>query len=142
MVPRGCALSAPNLRLAGPVLDAAHPLELARFYERLLGWPIVRSEGPRSGGPPEDGWALLRSPDGSQKIEIQWEPGYVAPTWPPVAGEQLMMIHLDFGVDDLDAGVVWATDTGARLADHQPQEHVRVLLDPEGHPFCLFADER
>lgn len=133
-------MSAPSLRFAGPVLDAARPLALARFYERLLDWPIVGSEGPRPGNPPEDGWALLRSPDASQKIEIQWEPNYVAPTWPPVAGEQLMMIHLDFGVDDLEAGVVWATDAGARLADHQPQKHVRVLIDPEGHPFCLFLD--
>mgnify|MGYP001815325542 CR=1 FL=1 len=135
-------MSVPNLRLVGPVIDAARPLALARFYERLLGWEIVRSEGPQPGSRPEDGWALLRSPDGSQKIEIQWEPNYVAPTWPPAAGEQLMMIHLDFGVDDLDEGVAWATEVGARLVDHQPQEHVRVMLDPEGHPFCLFVDAR
>ena len=135
-------MSAPNLRLVGPVIDAARPLELARFYERLLGWEIVRSEGPQPESPPEAGWALLRSPDGSQKIEVQWEPNYVAPTWPPAADEQLMMIHLDFGVDDLDEGVAWATEVGARLADHQPQEHVRVMLDPGGHPFCLFIDAR
>jgi hypothetical protein len=24
------------------------------------------------------------------------------------------------------------------LADFQPQEDVRVLFDPVGHPFCLF----
>ncbi len=71
---------APSLRFAGSVLDAARPLVLARFYERLLNWSIVRSEGPRPGNPPEDGWALLRSPDGSQKIEIQWEPNCTAPT--------------------------------------------------------------
>lgn len=135
-------MSAPMLRLAGPVLDAAHPLERVRFYERLLGWPIVRSEGPRPGRPPVDGWALSRSPDGSQKIEIRWEPSYFAPTWAPVAGEHLMMIPLDFGVDDLEAGAVWAPDDGARLADHQPQEHVRVMLDPESHPLRLFLDER
>ena len=51
-----------------------------------------------------------------------------------------MMIHLDIGVDDLDAGVAWAIDAGATLAEHQPQEAVRVMLDPAGHPFCLFAD--
>ncbi|MET0147178.1 MAG: hypothetical protein ABW328_20680 [Ilumatobacteraceae bacterium] len=22
----------------------------------------------------------------------------------------------------------------------RPQEHVRVVLDPAGHPFCLFVD--
>ena len=134
-------MSTPSLRFAGPVLDAARPLVLARFYERLLNWPIVHSEGPQPGNPPEDGWALLRSPDGSQKIEIQWEPNYVAPTWPPIAGEQLMMIHLDFAVDDLEEGIAWAIEVGARIADHQPHERVRVMLDPEGHPFCLFSDE-
>ena len=29
-------------------------------------------------------------------------------------------------------------DAGATLADYQPQEDVRVMLDPAGHPFCLF----
>lgn len=72
---------------------------------------------------------------------MQWEPNYVAPTWPPVAGEQLMMIHLDIGVEDLDAGVRWALEAGASLANHQPQEDVRVMLDPEGHPFCLCPDD-
>ena len=119
---------------------AARPLELARFYERLLGWAIVRSEGPQPGSPAEDGWALLRSPDGRQKIEVQYEPHYVAPTWPTVDGEQLMMIHLDFGVADLDAAVEWAVAAGATVAGHQPQPDVRVMLDPEGHPFCLFPD--
>jgi len=37
--------------------------------------------------------------------------------------------------------VRWAQAQGARLAEHQPQEHVRVMLDPEGHPFCLFPDD-
>ena len=130
----------PEMRLSGPVLDSPNPLELARFYERLLGWAIVRSEGPRPESPPEDGWALLRSPDGSQKIEVQFEPHYTRPVWPPVDGEQLMMIHLDFGVSDLEAAVEWAVAAGAVLADHQPQDEVRVMLDPDGHPFCLFPD--
>jgi len=29
---------------------------------------------------------------------------------------------------------------GATLAEFQPQEDVRVLLDPAGHPFCLYFD--
>ena len=133
-------MTRPRMRLAGPVLDASDPVRLAKFYERLLGWPVARTEGPRPGYPPEDGWAIVRSPDGAQKIEFQWEPHHVAPTWPPVMGEQLMMIHLDIGVDDLAAGVQWALDAGAVLAEHQPQDDVRVMLDPEGHPFCLFPD--
>ena len=129
------------MRVSGPTLDAADPIALAEFYERLLGWPIVRREGPRPGGPSTDGWAMLRDPAGGLKLEVQWDPHHRPPVWPSVAGEQLMMQHLDIGVGDLDAGVRWAQAQGARLAEHQPQEHVRVMLDPEGHPFCLFPDD-
>ena len=131
----------PALRVSGPTLDAADPIALAEFYERLLGWPIVAREGPRPGMPPADGWAKLRSPSGDLKIEVQWDPHHRPPVWPSAAGEQLTMMHLDIGVGDLDAGVRWAVEQGAVVADHQPQEGVRVLLDPEGHPFCLFADD-
>jgi predicted enzyme related to lactoylglutathione lyase len=128
------------MRITGPVIDTDDAVVLARFYERLLGWEITELEGPRPGYPPADGWARLRSPDGDQKIEIQWEQHYVRPTWPPVPGEQQMMIHLDIAVDDLDAGLAWALEAGATVAEHQPQEGLFVLLDPAGHPFCLFPD--
>jgi catechol 2,3-dioxygenase-like lactoylglutathione lyase family enzyme len=131
----------PAMRISGPVLDTSDPAGLAHFYERLLGWEIVALEGPRSGYPAEDGWAKLRSPHADQKIEIQWEQHYTRPTWPTVAGEQQMMLHLDVGVADLDEGVAWAVQAGATVAEHQPQEGVRVMLDPAGHPFCLFPDE-
>jgi Glyoxalase-like domain len=36
------------------------------------------------------------------------------------------------------SGVAWAVEAGATLASYQPQEHVRALLDPAGHPLCLF----
>lgn len=128
------------MRLWGPTLDAADAVGLALFYERLLGWPITdRSNGPRPGYPPGDGWALLRSPSGDSKIYIQGAQHYRPPVWPPVPGEQQMMMHLDIAVDDLDAGVAWAIDAGARLAEYQPQDRVRVMLDPAGHPFCLFS---
>jgi catechol 2,3-dioxygenase-like lactoylglutathione lyase family enzyme len=121
------------------VIDAADPVGPARFYERLLGWPLVEVEGPRPGHPPEDGWAKLRSPAGDQKLEFQWEPHDVPPVRPGAPGEQMMMMHLDVEVDDLEEGVRWAVECGARVAAHQPQDGVRVVLDPEGHPFCLFA---
>jgi catechol 2,3-dioxygenase-like lactoylglutathione lyase family enzyme len=128
----------PRFRVSGPTLDAARPLELAAFYARLLGWEIARQEGPQAGEPPWAGWAMLRAPDGTMKIEVQYEPYYRPPVWPPVEGQQLMMVHLDIGVDDLAAGVAWAVAQGARVADHQPQHDVTVMTDPEGHPFCLF----
>ena len=50
-----------------------------------------------------------------------------------------MMLHLDFEVDDLPVAVAHAVELGAREAGHQPQDNGRVMLDPAGHPFCLFA---
>jgi hypothetical protein len=52
-----------------------------------------------------------------------------------------MMAHLDIAVDDVDAAVAKALALGARLADFQPQDDVRVCFDPVGHPFCLFHDD-
>ena len=39
----------------------------------------------------------------------------------------------------LTATVLGAPDP-RKLADFQPQEDVRVYLDPAGHPFCLWID--
>jgi catechol 2,3-dioxygenase-like lactoylglutathione lyase family enzyme len=51
-----------------------------------------------------------------------------------------MMLHLDIEVDDLEAETARAVAEGARLDDHQPQDDVRVLHDPSGHPFCLWVE--
>jgi hypothetical protein len=75
------------------------------------------------------------------ELAFQYEPDYVPPVWPPRPGSQATMLHLDVAVEDLDAAVAWAPEAGATLAEHQPQEPVRVLLDPAGHPFCLFPDK-
>ena len=84
--------------------------------------------------------SVLRSTDGTRKLEVQYEPNHVAPVWPSSPGRQSMMMHMDYGADDVDEVVAWAIECGATLADHQPQPDVRVLLDPEGHPFCVFPD--
>jgi hypothetical protein len=49
------------------------------------------------------------------------------------------MMHLDFEVVDLAAAVAHARELGAEEATVQPQENVRVLLHPAGHPFCLYT---
>jgi hypothetical protein len=64
---------------------------------------------------------------------------YVRPVWPPADGQQQMMMHLDVEVDDLDVAVAAAVELGATVAEFQPQEAVRVMLDPAGHPFCLYV---
>jgi hypothetical protein len=129
----------PKTRLAGPVLGAQDPIALAGFYAELLGWPVVETETQEVDGVVE-GWAKIRSPHTGVKIEFQYEPHYVAPVWPPEAGEQQMLSHLDIGVEDLTAGVAYALALGARESGYQPAEGVRVLRDPEGQLFCLFPD--
>ncbi len=51
------------------------------------------------------------------------------------------MMHFDFQVGDLDSAVAEAVGLGATVAQVQPQENVRVLFDPAGHPFCLCLDQ-
>ena len=95
------------------------------------------------------GWALVESPSGDQKLEFQREEPFVPPVWPTVAGQQQMGMHLDIAVDNLGDGSDRRTRffelfddavaRGAQVADHQPQQdRVVVMLDPAGHPFCLF----
>jgi len=42
--------------------------------------------------------------------------------------------------DGLLVAVHDAVALGAELHEHQPQDDVRVMLDPAGHPFCLYVD--
>jgi predicted enzyme related to lactoylglutathione lyase len=116
----------------GTAIEAPDPGALARFYSELLGWPI---------GHEEPGTAILEAPQGSVFIVFQQATGYQAPVWPPVAGQQRPMMHFDFQVGDLDSAVAEALALGATVATAQPQENVRVLLDPAGHPFCLCRDD-
>ncbi|MFG2490616.1 VOC family protein [Streptomyces caniferus] len=119
----------PRFELATVVLDCADAPALAEFYRRLLGWEVKASE-------PD--WVLLRCPDGGTGLSFQSEPGYQAPVWPERPEEQQKMLHLDIRVDDLAEAEAHAVAAGASLATFQPQDDVRVLFDPAGHPFCLF----
>jgi len=116
----------------GTAIEAPDPGALAHFYSELLDWPI---------GHEEPGTAILAAPEGSIYIVFQQATDYQAPIWPPAAGEQRPMMHFDFQVGDLDSAVAEALALGATLAEHQPQNNVRVLFDPAGHPFCLCLDE-
>lgn len=104
-VPGGPTLTTINI-------SAPSPGALARFYSRLLGWPIAVEE-------PD--WVLLRDPAGGVGIAVQTETDYQRPTWPATAGAH-------------------AAACGATLAGDQPQDDVRVYLDPAGHPFCLWTE--
>jgi len=124
-------------------IAAPNPRVLAEFYQRLLGWNVTALEGPPADGPPEAGWAQLRSPSqgpGLLAINIEYDREFARPVWPSQRGKQTVTTHLDIPVDDVEKAVASAIEAGAVLADYQPQQHVRVMLDPAGHPFCLFLD--
>lgn len=115
----------------GVVLNAPDARALAHFYRDLFGWPLAADE-------PD--WCTMRIPGARANLAFQTESLYERPTWPAAAGQQQMMMHLDIGVTDLEAAVHDALVLGAELHVHQPQDDVRVMLDPAGHPFCLYVD--
>ena len=124
-------MSAPRLTLQSTVLGTPDPRGLAAFYCRLLGWE-VRSDAPE--------WVTI-APRGGRPpgLSFQLEEQHVPPVWPSGPGDQQMQLHLDIEVDDLEAAGAVAAEAGAVVAAFQPQEDVRVWLDPAGRPFCLFT---
>ncbi|HKF16303.1 MAG TPA: VOC family protein [Candidatus Dormibacteraeota bacterium] len=130
----------PNLRVTSVTIGSSQPRELGRFYANLLGWPVTASDPPRPGMPEQAGWAQIKPPpDGTgPTLNFEYERCFQRPVWPAEEGKQTASQHLDIRVDDLAAAVNFAESQGARLAAFQPQDRVRVMIDPDGHPFCLF----
>lgn len=121
----------PFLRIQTVNIDCDDAPAMAAFYGRFLGWEISYRD---------DDFILMRDPDGGVGLSFQQREGYVPPVWPEQPDRQDKMIHLDVRVEDLDAAVAHAIESGARLAEYQGRDDLRVLLDPAGHPFCLFLD--
>jgi catechol 2,3-dioxygenase-like lactoylglutathione lyase family enzyme len=107
-------------------LDCPDPRALARFYAAMTGWEV--GEG--------DDWIELVS-DGGPTIAFQLALDHQPPVWP--SADRPQQAHLDFDVDDLDAGEEQVLALGARKAEVQPGTTFRVFLDPAGHPFCLVS---
>ncbi len=116
----------------GLCLEAPDPQALADFYAAVLGWPVAQRD--------EHG-AAIQVADTNSFISFQEAETYVPPVWPAEPGGQLMMMHIDVAVDDVEAAVAAAQELGATLAGYQPQEDCKVLIDPAGHPFCLYLDK-
>lgn len=110
-------------------IDCGDAEAMAQFYVRLLGWDITYRDAD---------FVLMQDPGGGTGLSFQQLEGYQAPVWPERPGEPRKMMHLDIGVDHLQAAVAHALAMGARLAEYQPHSELRVLLDQAGHPFCLF----
>jgi catechol 2,3-dioxygenase-like lactoylglutathione lyase family enzyme len=122
-------MTRPTVRLGATVLGAKDPRALAGFYRDLLGWEITDDE-------PD--WVELPAPNGGAGLSFQTEENHVPPVWPTADDKQQMMMHLDISVSDLADAVAVAEALGASLAPWQPQDDVRVMIDPAGHPFCLY----
>lgn len=126
----------PSLRWTGVCLDCADAEELAQFYHTLLGWEITARDGTD--------WIMMRDPAGGVGLNFQAESWYKPPVWPEQPGAQTKMLHFEIQVDNVEAAVAYAVAAGARVAPHQPtdrsQDELRVMLDPAGHPFCLYTD--
>ena len=122
------------VRWVGLAIDCASAPPMARFYEQVLGFTPVGDSGPR--------WAQLSDPASGFHLNIQGMPGYVPPTWPEQPEQQAKMMHFEVEVDDLEAAVALVIGAGGTQAPWQPPTRnparIRIMLDPAGHPFCLF----
>ena len=114
----------------GIVLEAPDPVVVGHFWSELMGWPVWKED---------ENDVALDVGEGVGYLSVQRAEHFVRPVWPPEPGTQGMQMHLDVEVDDLEAAVAHAVELGATVAEFQPQEDVRVLLDPAGHPFCLYT---
>lgn len=123
------------IRWVGLTVDCEWAGPMARCYEGFLGFEI-RELGP--GGR----WAQLFGPEGGVHLNIQGDTSYKPPTWPEQSGELTKMFHMEVEVDDLEAAIARAIEVGGTEAPWQPpdrnRERLRIILDPAGHPLCLF----
>jgi predicted enzyme related to lactoylglutathione lyase len=106
-------------------IDSADPARMAQFYADALGWEVTYI-GDSYGMVEGNGIKI-----GFGKIE-----GFRPAQWPDESGAK--RFHLDLQVDDLDEATDRLCALGASQPDFQPGAgRWRVLLDPDGQPFCL-----
>ncbi|MGW1058811.1 VOC family protein [Micromonospora rubida] len=106
-------------------VDCSDPRQLAAFYGQVLNWPVTHSE---------EEYAMIT--DATTAIGFGRVPDYKPPAWPKDTDAK--RYHLDLAVDDLSEAETNCLALGATVPDFQPGgQRWRVLLDPEGHPFCL-----
>ncbi len=114
----------------GITLEAPDPHALLAFWSEILDKPIWNES--ESGGSLDMG-------EGVASLAVQKAEVYEPPVWPAEPGKPGMQLHLEVEVSDLEAAVAHAVELGATEAEFQPQDDVRVMLDPAGHPFCLYT---
>lgn len=122
-----------SVRLVAVAIDCRDAPPVAAFYEQLLGFEVRALEAR---------WAQLWGPDGDFHLNIQGDESYEPPIWPEQSGMQAKMLHFELAVDDLPAAITSALEAGGSEAPWQPPDRdpnrIRIMLDPAGHPLCLF----
>lgn len=132
----------PSIQWRTLSIDCADADLMAEFYCTLLGWEVARRGGPN----PETGgstWVTLSNPAGGVALAFASREWYEPPVWPEEPDALVKMMHFEIGVDDLEAGIALVVGAGGRVSPHQPEDRdqttLRIMLDPAGHPFCLFV---
>jgi catechol 2,3-dioxygenase-like lactoylglutathione lyase family enzyme len=128
------------------VLDCEDPRTLAEFYRQLLGLRYRAGDEPPAAGDPDplgQDWLCLHDPDDRPLLAFQKVDHLPESTWPDQTVPQ--MLHLDTSVEtvqDLHEARQRALELGARDRldrSDDDEEPLFVLVDPAGHPFCIFV---
>lgn len=117
-------VTTPTPELKMITLDCADARRSGEFWSALLGWDLAHAE---------DAYAMLTGP--ATNLGFGTVPDYEPPAWPNPHGSK--QFHFDLACDDVAATEQRCLELGATLAEPQPGETWRVLVDPGGHPFCL-----
>jgi catechol 2,3-dioxygenase-like lactoylglutathione lyase family enzyme len=124
-------LNRPKLQIKQITLDCLNPKKLADFYAKLLSWEIEYAD---------DGFVRIVSGESHTGMGFQRNDDYIPPVWPEEAGKQQQMEHVDFFVNnkaEIAKAIEYAIASGAKKAGTQYSEDWTVMVDPEGHLFCI-----
>ncbi|MBA0049083.1 VOC family protein [Mycobacteroides sp. LB1] len=113
-------------RWFGLTIDCADPARLSLFWSALLDLPPSAEHGD------DPGWATLGTRNGDQP-RITFQRVSEAKT-------SKVRLHLDVEVDDIEVARAHVEGLGGSWSGdrHDYDEGVvLVMLDPEGHEFCL-----
>lgn len=133
----------PQLRQT--VIDAVDVRRVAEFYRELLGLAYRSGDEPPPDGTRDDAdWLVLVAADGTRRLAFQRVERLPRTNWPEAPGIP-MQLHLDLSVpsiEDLQRQRRRALSLGARQRldrSQDPDEPLFALIDPAGHPFCIFV---
>lgn len=126
------------------MLDTQNARELAEFYRKLLGLRYREGDEPLEDEVADDrDWLVLVDSDGARKLAFQRVATLTRATWP--ASDVPMQLHIDMtvgNVDELRLHRKRAERLGAEVVldrTNDLDEPLYVLVDPAGHPFCIFV---